>query len=205
MIDLDNFSDTTPISYTRGLKILKGVLAEAVIKSQLPNDKRVVLAGIIQQTTWHSLRVTLLNAAVHAGVDALPISMQANHSNTDLVVKYTRDRRQVPLQMVGKLLCDLRHNWQPSPGAAAPMQDEFSEDEFEEVLPQFYVKKGVAHSRAIVHPKFHVTSKDDLNKLACNLLQMDECEPIGSALPDVSVLCGRCRASRADLWPIVIN
>ena len=114
MTDLDAFSDTAPISYVRGLRFLKATLAEAVIKSQLPDKRRVALSRIIQQTTWHSLRVTLLNAAVHAGVEALPISMQANHANTDLVVKYTRDRRQVPLQMAGKLLGDLRRSWQPS-------------------------------------------------------------------------------------------
>ncbi len=160
MIDFDNFTPNTPISYTRGLKFMKAVFAEAVLKSKFADPRKVALAGIMQQITWHSLRVTLLNAAVHAGVDALPISMQANHANTDLVVKYTRDRRQVPLQMVGKLLSDLRHDWHPTSDALVPVQDEFSEDEPDELLPQFYVKKGVAHSRSIVHPKFHITSRD---------------------------------------------
>ena len=92
----------------------------------------------------------MLNAAVHAGVDALPISMQANHANTDLVVKYTRDRRQVPLQMVGKLLDDLRQQWAPAvPAGVLPDQDHFSEDENEDLAPHFYVQKGIAKSRSI--------------------------------------------------------
>ena len=201
MSDSENFTPNTPISYTRGLRFLKLVLAESVLRSNFAIPRKVVLSKILEQVTWHSLRVTLLDAAVHAGVDALPISMQANHATTDLVVKYTRERRQVPLQMVGKLLSDLRHNWHPRSEALVPIQDEFSEDEPDELLPQFYVKKGVAHSRLIVHPKFHVTSKDDLTKLACNMLQISECEPIGAALPDISVLCGRCKASRSDIWP----
>ena len=146
MTALDAFSSTSPISYTRGLKFLKAVLAEAVPQSQLQQSRKVDLSGVIQGTTWHSLRVTLLTAAVHACVEALPISVQANHANTDLIVKYTRDRRQVPLQMIGNLLSDLRRGWQPRSEALAPILDEFSEDEPDEILPQFYVKKGVAHT-----------------------------------------------------------
>ena len=148
--------------------------------------------------------MTVLNAAVHAGVDALSVSMQANHANTDLVIKYTRDRRQVPLQMVGQLFQDLRKSWSPAPAAApsqAALLDEFSEDEPDGLFPQFYVRKGIVQSRSIEQPKFHVTSKSDFSRLACNKVDLSLCEPLGVHLPDSSVMCKSCMRRRKDIWP----
>jgi hypothetical protein len=201
-----------PITYHRGLKMLKAVFAEAIIL-HAPADRQLEIAEVVEALTWHSLRVTLLNAAVHAGVDALPVSMQANHANTDLVVKYTRERRKVPLQMVGKLLGDLRQQWIPkapvtaligSSSSSAPIIDDFSEDEAEDHLPNFYVQKGLARTRAIKYPKFHITEKGDLSRLACNKLKISDCEPLGTEAPDVSVICGLCKKHRTDLWPVVL-
>ena len=165
---------------------------------------KLELAGMLDTFTWHSLRVTVLNAAVHAGADALSVSMQANHANTDLVVKYTRDRSQVPLQMVGQLFEDLRKGWSPAPLAALPNAaavNEFSEDEPEELFPQFYVRKGIVQSRSIEHPKFHVTSENDLSRLACNKVDLSLCEPLGVHMPDSSVMCKSCMRRRKDIWP----
>ena len=198
-----------PISYHKGLRMLRAMLAEAIIV-HAPADRQLSIANCVEAITWHSLRVTLLSAAVHAGVDALPVSMQANHANTDLVVKYTRERRRVPLQMVGKLLSDLRQQWAPKPGgsdagpAAALVHEDFSEDEVEDHLPQFDVQKGIAKTRSIRHPKFHVTEKGDLSRLACNRLSISDCEPLGPSTPDLSVICGLCKKHRTDLWPVVL-
>ena len=199
---LDQFG-SAPMSWHRGLKFFHVILAKSVQLGNFAVDRKLALAQLIPTVTWHSCRVTLINAAVHAGVDALPISMQANHANTDLVVKYTRDRRTVPLQMVGKLLGDLRKEWAPPPprGEAVPVADEFSDDE-EEVVPVFYVKHCTATARRIITQKFHVTAADDHSQLACNKLALTDCEPVGSDLPDLDVLCKACRKSRPDLWPI---
>ena len=208
MIGPDEFG-TGPITYHRGLKMLRAVLHEA-IRARPSQPDQVALDSVVDTITWHSLRVTLLNAAVHAGVDALPVSMQANHANTDLVVKYTRDRRQVPLAMVGKLLGDLRQSWSPRPAHSSGssgvpvLADDFSEDEAEDLIPQFYVQKGLVNTRTIRHPRFHVTDKDDLSKLACNKLKLSDCEPLGPDAPDISVVCGLCKKRRTDIWPIVL-
>ena len=209
MFELDGMDQFGPgvCSYLHGLKSMKGVLASAVKFANCSPDRRMELAHIFDKLTWHSCRVTILNAAVHAGVDALPISMQANHANTDLVVKYTRDRRQVPLKMLTQLCSDLRRQWTP----VAPLgdqQDYFSADEDDEgcdLAPVFYIKKASASSRRIDHAKIHVTAQDDLSLTACNLVKLADCDPLGCDLPDVSVLCNNCKRRRADLWPVNIE
>ena len=77
-------------------------------------------------------------------------------------------------------------------------------DEAEDLTPQFYVQKGLVNTRSIRHPRFHVTDKDDLSKLACNKLKLSECEPLGPDAPDVSIACGLCKKRRTDIWPIVL-
>ena len=156
--------------------------------------------------TWHTCRVTLLSAAVHEQKDAQAIALQANWKNpSSLVLKYARDRRSIPLRMVGVLVQALRQDWQPP----IVLEDEedalrvFSEDE--EVLgqrsDQFYVKKAEvgACGRRIMAMKFHVLDALDSAVLACGRLALDRCEPAGSILPDISVLCKDCLAKRPEV------
>ena len=206
MFEIDTWEVFSPteVTYHRGLKCFKGLCAAAT-KKFIPDERKPALAAIITGLTWHSCRVTMLSAAVHAGVDALPISMQANHANTDLIVKYTRDRRTVPLKMVGQLLQDLRSKWIPSAtaGSANIDEDQFSADEDDDQAPVYYIKRSKVTSRSILTQKFHITAKDDLSELACSRVQIGECDPIGHDVPDVSVLCTICRKNRPDLWPPV--
>ena len=144
MFEIDTWTAFAPteVTYQRGLNCFKGLCASAT-KQFAPEGRIPALASTITALTWHSCRVTLLNAAVHAGVEALPISMQANHANTDLVLKYTRDRRTVPLKMVGQLLQDLRAGWTPTTAtgsSSAAEEDHFSDDDEEDQAPVFYVK-----------------------------------------------------------------
>ena len=107
--------------------------------------------------------------------------------------------------MVGELVQALRQDWQP----ATVLEGEeveppaFSEDE--EVLgqrsDQFYVKKaevGACGGR-IMAMKFHVLDALDSAVLACGRLALDRCEPAGSILPDISVLCKDCLAKRPEV------
>ncbi len=65
-------------------------------------------AVLINKLTAHSCRVTLLDAAVHAGRTTEEIGLQANWKNPGpLVLKYTRNRSQVPAIMVKQLVQDL--------------------------------------------------------------------------------------------------
>ena len=123
---------------------------------------------ILQKVTWHTCRVTLLSAAVHEQKDAQAIALQANWKNpSSLVLKYARDRRSIPLRMVGELVQALRHDWQPpiAMEEANDVPQPFSEDE--EVLgqrpDQFYVRKAEvgACGRRIMAMKFHVLDASD--------------------------------------------
>jgi hypothetical protein len=206
MFEIESWTQfsTSEVTYHRGLKCFKGLCASAT-KTFIPDERKADLAKLIPSITWHSCRVTLLSAAVHAGVDALPISMQANHANTDLIVKYTRDRRTVPLKMVGQLLADLRSQWIPQPDnstlALKGEEDQFSADDEDDTAPVYYMKKSKVSSRSILSQKFHITAIDDLVHLACSHVQLSDCDPIGHEIPDISVLCIRCRKNRPDLWP----
>ena len=164
------------------------------------------MIAILQKVTWHTCRVTLLSAAVHEQKDAQAIALQANWKNpSSLVLKYARDRRSIPLRMVGELVQALRQDWQP-PIVLEDAEDAlrvFSEDE--EVLgqrsDQFYVKKAEvgACGRRIMTMKFHVLDALDSAVLACGRLALDRCEPAGSILPDISVLCKDCLAKRPEV------
>ena len=58
--------------------------------------------------TVHSARVTMLDAAVHAGRSTEEIGLQANWKNPGpLVLKYTRKRWDVPARMIHQLVQDL--------------------------------------------------------------------------------------------------
>ena len=62
------------------------------------------LISTLSSLTAHSARVTLLDAAVHAGRSTEEIGLQANWNNPGpLVLKYTRNRTSVPAQMVRQL------------------------------------------------------------------------------------------------------
>ena len=66
---------------------------------------------------------------------------------------------------------------------------------------QFYVKKAEvgACGRKIMAMKFHVPDALDSTVLACGRLALDRCEPAGSFLPDISVLCKDCLAKRPEV------
>ena len=60
------------------------------------------------QLTAHSARVTMLDAAVHAGRSTDEIGLQANWKNPGpLVLKCTRNRSVIPAKMVQQLVQDM--------------------------------------------------------------------------------------------------
>ena len=66
----------------------------------------------IQAITWHSMRVTMLSAAVEAGVDDKAIGLQANWKDPGpLVLKYARKRKDLSVGMVRNLAAQLREQW----------------------------------------------------------------------------------------------
>ena len=106
-------------SYLRCHKILKYLILTAIDEALwegcelVTAKKEAALRAFVPEVTMHSCKVTMIDAAVHAGEDPLPISIQAHHANTDLVIKYTRNRSEVPLQMVNRLSQAFRESWVP--------------------------------------------------------------------------------------------
>ena len=208
--DQDTLIDR-PMSYSRGISFVRDLLQFSLNTSGLPTEQEEVRLVLIPKITWHSCKVTLIDAAVQAGENVLAVSIQAHHSNTMLVEKYTRNRTHVPLQMIGRMAANFRENWSPpapvrsSTGPApAPLldDDEFSEAKATEDRPLFFVKNistGITTQRMLLQ-KFHVTACDSLGQLACSKFPVSECLPIGSELPDVEMICKKCRAIRSDIF-----
>ena len=161
-----------------------------------------VAIGLLQ---WHSLKVTMVDAAVHKGEDSVIVSMQAHHANTDLVEKCTRSRSALPMKMVSRVLEDFRSKWKPADpiALAAPLEaDEFSDEEPIGEPAVFYVKQTsvLATERRILLQKFHVTDAADGTKLACNKFALAACVPVGPDVPDPELMCKVCKLNRPDLF-----
>ena len=202
------------VTYPRAVKILKICLARSLTEAEADNqvlcrpDQKDEILKAIPMITMHSCKVTMIDAAVHHGEDPLPISMQAHHANTDLVIKYTRNRGDVPLKMLSRLVHDLKGQWLPVPALALPStatssteaEDAFSDDGLTDDLPLFYVKKQKLTETSLFKLKFHVTSANSADQLACNKIALCKCDPVGPDLPDLSLLCKACANARPELF-----
>ena len=83
-----------PPTYLRSVQWMRCLAAR---DEDLDTWTKVVASEALQSLTAHSCRVTLLDAAVHAGRSTEEIGLQANWKNPGpLVLKYTRDRSSVP-------------------------------------------------------------------------------------------------------------
>lgn len=68
----------------------------------------------------------------------------------------------------------------------------------EEAQAQFFIKSASAASS--YEYRFHYCSAlEDPSKIACGKLTLADCSPIGSELPDISVLCKACAKARPDV------
>ena len=180
-------------------------LGEGAATDPLKADEADALRLFVPTANMHSCKVALIDAAVHAGHDALPISIQAHHANTDLVIKYTRNRAEVPLNMINKLVKDFSDKWSPDlpiVSGLPQIDDGFSEDEFnKEPEALFYLKRSKikASLSALSKQKFHVSSDPVSEFTACSIM-IEACEPIGDELPDRTMLCAKCKHARPDLF-----
>ena len=217
-VDVDRFGLLTLSSriatYSRSLKILKFLLIAAIDEAVLEgcalvNDaKELALRDFVLVVTLHSCKVTMIDAAVHAGEDPLPISIQAHHANTDLVIKYTRNRTEVPLQMVSRLAKAFQESWAPQKdlvaGEVTP-DDDFSDDGFaEEPVAMFYIKRSSLKPNlsSFSKQRFHVLHCSELGTLACKKHNVSSCEPVGPVLPDDAIFCKACKRARPDLFSV---
>jgi hypothetical protein len=148
----------------------------------------------IMQITARSARVTLLDAAVHAGRSAEEIGLQANWKNPGpLVLKYTRNRSAIPAKMVQQLVQDMLVQEHP-----VEESDEVAlDDDQSSFAPvQFFVKTTGAMSYDY---RYHCLADGDDSALACGRVNLEDCTNVGSVLPDKACLCKHCARARPDV------
>ena len=103
--------------------------------------------------------------------------------------------------MVNELISALRQDWKPAP--VGPDEQEFSDDDaLAHTECQFFVKNAAlgACGSKIVAMKFHLLDSADHRLIACGRVLLSECDPAGSILPDMSVLCKFCLTKRPELF-----
>lgn len=117
LVDEGHF-DVVPVSSEKGLPWLRYFLDQALTVAL--EDHAVELEDFDQvkancaKVTCHSLRVTFLDAAVHAGADDKVIGLQANWADpSKLVLKYARNRKELSVRMVQDLATEIRESWNP--------------------------------------------------------------------------------------------
>ncbi|CAL1128101.1 unnamed protein product [Cladocopium goreaui] len=151
-------------------------LAKFALKKYFQGEEHAIklAESKLHGITAHSARVTLLDAAVHAGRSTEEIGLQANWKNPGpLVLKYTRNRTSLPAQMVQQLVKDMVDHSHPFEVPLDAVLDDGAETSFDEV--------------------------GGTSVVACGRLTIEECTETGSVLPDPSLLCKRCALARPDV------
>ena len=198
--DVDSFS-TVPPTYARSLFWLKyaivRALEEAVHASKLSPQVATVYLAYHKIVSWHSCRVTMLSMAVHEGESEQAIGLQANWKDPGpMVLKYARNRKQVALKMMSRLIGKMREDWLPE------VQDAEIDEDVEAQSPdpiEFFLKDS-KRSRGVFDLKFHVKESGfDATKTACKKLAVSSLISVGSVCPDLKQLCEGCRKNRPDL------
>lgn len=186
-----------PPSYQRSLQWMKVFSRRSCDESDLlSRDEKIRCAREINKPTMHSCRVTLLDAAVHAGRSTEEIGLQANWKNPGpLVLKYTRNRSVVPALMVKQLVRDLVQSEHPVVESEHEILVDACDMELDSI--EFFIKTPSPGS--YYEYKFHCTSRSDESVTACNKFNLVDCSSVGDTLPDVSVFCKACARARPEV------
>jgi hypothetical protein len=162
-----------------------------VIDSQEQTELQMELAML----TGHSFRVTFLDAATHAGFGPNETMLQANWSSSAMPLKYTRDRRTIPMNMIKDVARSMRQGW--CPGQLVESADQFRGDGFvkenAKLLPAttidtedfdpliYYLLPSALDEKNQNTYKYHVASKIEPWRLACTAQrQIAECLAVGT-------------------------
>ena len=186
--------DRVPVTYTRSMAWMKSLFTRALnlaIKTKCIHDgDREKFEKEIQTITWHSMRVTMLSAAVEAGVDDKAIGLQANWKDPGpLVLKYARKRKDISVGMVRNLAAQLREQWKPDP-------EEFTVEDRDDIVEPVvieYVLKNNASAAKITAAdvKFHIFHPaHNPTQTLCGRLEIADCLSFGAEPPgDVCKIC----------------
>ena len=191
----DMFMDRPP-TYQRSVKWMQFFAGCVVENLNMNTGSRALTIESVTKLTAHSCRVTLLDAAVHAGRSAEEIGLQANWKDPGpLVLKYTRNRSSVPATMIKQLVRELSQEKHPVVEDEDTMLTDAMDDDA--VGMEFFTKTPAPGT--YYDYKFHATALGDFDSLACKKFPMSECTSVGSTLPDISVFCKACARSRPDI------
>ena len=120
--------------------------------------------GTVLKLSAASCRVTLLDAAVHAGRFTEEIGLQANWKDPGpLVLKYTRNRSSVPATMIKQLVRDLTQENHPVVEDENTALTDAIDDDLDGM--EFFTKTPAP--RSYYDYKFHVTARGDPDAIAC--------------------------------------
>lgn len=195
---VEAFKEHAP-TYQRTVQWLRYFARNASDRRQGVDSKTIHEDAVtISKLTSHSCRVTLLDAAVHAGRSTEEIGLQANWKNPGpLVLKYTRNRTQVPAVMIKQLVRELVSTDHPARGDKDTLLTDVADQDLG--VAEFFIKSPASGSR--YEHRFHATALEDSSLIACGKVRIDECHSAGNCLPDISVLCKACAKQRPDLVP----
>ena len=191
----DAFRDA-PATYQRSVQWLRFIGRFALNHYHTGQEEEFKeLASVVNSLTAHSARVTMLDAAVHAGRSTEEIGLQANWKNPGpLVLKYTRNRSAIPAKMVQQLVKDMLVQEHPVEESEDVELDSEDPSAFDQI--QFFVK---ANGSATYDYRYHCTAPDNEEAIACGRILKDDCTHVGSCLPDASVLCKHCSRARPEV------
>ena len=199
MFELNSKSefDQHPPSHQRTVTWLRCFAHQGVmLDRELPATERKGLIETVDKLTVHSCRVTLLDAAVHAGRSTEEIGLQANWKNPGpMVLKYTRNRSSVPATMIKQLVREMVQENHPVIEDAQTFLTDASDQDLDNL--EFFIKNPGAGT--YYDYKFHAPSIDDSTQTACRRFAIDECQSVGDILPDLSVLCKACSKARPEI------
>lgn len=188
-----------PPTYARSVKWLKVFVQQAIVvapQDAIAEEQKTTLIRSMAELTAHSCRVTLLDAAVHAGRSTEEIGLQANWKNPGpLVLKCTRNRTSVPATMIKQLVRDLTTEDHFVKEDQDTMLTDVCDQELDGV--QFFIKTPAPGS--YYDYKYHCSPLGDPESIACGRFEFVDCTAVGSDLPDISALCKSCARHRPDI------
>ena len=171
--------------------VFRHVIAMACMRQGARKKEAGHLAG---KLTPHSMKVTFLNEAAHAGADDKAMNLQGHWADGQnrMALKYARNRMAIPARMIKVLVDQAKLRWHPK----APEEEVVDYDSGDEVEMYYLLGDRVS---SIETAKYHVQSRTDRAKTACLRYLMERMECIGPLAPGESNLCRACQAKRPDL------
>ena len=201
-----------PAVFAPSLHALKLVIKDTL--DRISVSRGIVLGHyleVIDNLTWHSHRVTMIDLAARERRSDNEILLQMHSKDPAMVQKYTRSRGEIPAAMV----FDLCQTYgaknvvqQPSPspspdGPEAASNDEVAVlfDEDDACIPYFYHLSPTTITPAILDKlKYHIQSYSEPTRIECTAsFDLGSMIAAGTDIPPVDSICKKCLARRPDL------